>query len=118
VLAAATIQANPIAEKLKQLNDSIPAPKGDIRDAFTPGASWAGTTAAGGFGAAPTVSFADTHHLTGVLVSGRTGQAMIDGKDVLVGQTLDGFKLVAVKTGIAMFQQGDVQITLRIAKDQ
>jgi hypothetical protein len=115
--ASFTIQANPISDKLKQLNDSVPASKGELRDAFTPGTAWTGATPAASATAA-VVNFPDTHHLTGVLVSGRTGQAMVDGKDVLVGQTLDGFKLIAVKPGIAVFQQGDVQVTLRIAKDQ
>lgn len=117
VASPVSIQSNPIANKLKQLNDSIPAPRGEMRDAFTPGAAWAGATG-GAFGNGALANFSDTHHLTGVLVSGRAGQAMVDGKDVLVGQTLDGFKLIAVKPGVAVFQQGDVQITLRIGKDQ
>jgi hypothetical protein len=113
---AVSIQSNPIADKLKQLNDSIPAPKGEIRDAFTPGAAWTGTVAGGVSGS--TATFSQTHHLTGVLVCGRSGQAMVDGKDVLVGQTLDGFKLIAVKPGMAVFAAGDLQTTLRIARDQ
>jgi hypothetical protein len=119
MLAAANIQGNSIADKLKELNDSIPAPKGEIRDAFTPGTAWVPTAKSSVAGSNAAIeNFSQTHHLAGVLVAGRTGQAMVDGKDVLVGQTLDGFKLIAVKPGIAVFQQGDVQITLRIAKDR
>jgi hypothetical protein len=113
-----SLKTNPVADKLKRLNDSVPAAKGDLRDAFTPGAAW--VSAVGGDSSAPNgvANFSQTHHLTGVLVSGRTGQAMIDGKLILMGQTVDSYKLIAVKTGIAIFEAGDVQVTLRIAKDQ
>lgn len=112
---AVSIQPNPIADKLKQLSASVPAPKGEMRDAFTPGNSWTGGPAGLATGAE---NFSLNHHLTGVLVSGRSGLAMVDGKDVLVGQTLDGFKLISVKPGMALFAAGDLQVTLRIARDQ
>ena len=38
---------------------------------------------------------------------------MIDGKLVSVGQTVDGYKLVSVGQGVAVFQMGDNSVTLR-----
>ena len=91
--AAFTIKTNAIADKLKKLSDSQPAANGEIRDAFTPGAAWIAANTPPAPPAAPppphaeVPNFSQTHHLTGVLVSGRTGQAMIDSKDVMIGQT-------------------------------
>ena len=47
--------------------------------------------------------FVSSHRLTGVFVAGRRSQAMLDGKAVLIGQTINGFKLIAVSRTSATF---------------
>lgn len=58
--------------------------------------------------------FQQEHRLNGVMVADRRGKAIVDGKIVHLGQTLDGFKLVAVDHEIAVFESGTGQVVLRI----
>lgn len=90
-----------------------------VRDAFRPPAAWVGTTravtpdeialAARGF---------QNRKLTAVIMrnSGR-GVAIVDQRTVSVGQSLDGFVLVAVKERSAVFRRGGQRVELRLPDD-
>jgi hypothetical protein len=47
------------------------------------------------------------------MLSESSGAAMVDGKLIRVGQSIDGFKLVSVSKGKAVFQSGKVTATLQ-----
>lgn len=101
---------NPIAQKLNDLSESLHLANAPVKDSFSVPAAWnekPGTVGATG------KSFEQSHELSGVMVSGRHPAAMIDGKLVQVGQTVDGYKLVSVMQGAAVFQSADTFVTLR-----
>ncbi len=108
--AAATASTNnPVAQKLVALSDALHLADVPVKDTFATPAAWIerpGTVAGG-------KPFDQMHSLSGVMVSGRHPAAMVDGKLVSVGQLVDGYKLVAVGQGVAVFQMGDNSVTLR-----
>lgn len=90
-----------------------------VRDAFRPPAAWVGTTRA----VTPdemAVAARDFQNrkLTAVIMrnSGR-GVAIVDQRTVGVGQSLDGFVLVAVKERSAVFRRGGQRVELRLPED-
>lgn len=109
-VAFAAPVAEPVTYKLKALADSLHLDSAPVKDAFAPSRAWAGKS--GGI-ASDTRSFEQSHQLSGVMLSGRHPSAMIDGKLLTVGQSLDGYKLVSVTPGSATFQAGDLYTTLR-----
>jgi hypothetical protein len=106
--STASSTSNPVAQKLALLSESMHLAAAESRDAFTPSAAWVGKPAA----STDTKSFEQTHQLSAVIV-GRRAAAMVDGRLIAVGQTIDGYKLVSVIQGAATFQAGDVSVTLR-----
>ena len=110
--ATATAPAgNPVALKLTELSESMHLPGAAVKDAFCPAPTWSGTGAP--TGGAEIRSFEQTHTLIGVMSSGGSAAAMVDGKLVRVGQSIDGYKLVSVSKGKAVFQSGEVTATLQ-----
>ena len=106
--SAVAATANPVAQKLLALSESLHIANTPVKDTFATPVAWTdkpGTVAGG-------KRFDQAHSLSGVMVSGRHPAAMIDGKLVSVGQTIDGYKLVAVAQGTAVFQFGDTTVTL------
>jgi hypothetical protein len=103
---------NPVSRKLKSLGVSLKLSDAETKDAFEPPVAWTGVSA----NSNKTVeSFAQAHRLSGVLVGAKGSRAMIDGKLVAVGQSLDGYKLVSVSpAGSAVFASNNQEITLRI----
>ena len=90
-----------------------------MRDAFRPPAAWVGTTRV----VTPdemAVAARDfqSRKLTAVIMrnSGR-GVAIVDQRTVGVGQSLDGFVLVAVKERSAVFRRGGQRVELRLPED-
>jgi hypothetical protein len=89
------------------------------RDAFRPPASWVG---AGRVASPDEMVVAarefQNRRLTAVIMrtSGR-GVAIIDQRMVGVGQSLDGFVLVAVKERSAVFRRGTQRVELRLTDD-
>jgi hypothetical protein len=102
---------NPVALKLTELSESMHLPATAVKDAFSPAATWSGsgTTTAGG----EVRNFEQTHTLIGVMVSGGSAAAMVDGKLVRVGQSIDGYKLISVSKGKAVFKSGEITATLQ-----
>ena len=101
---------DPITHKLKALSDAMHLAESPARDAFVPAPAWSGGPGAPGMA---TRNFEEAHQLSGVMLSGSHPAAMVDGRMVLTGQMVDGYKLVSVTKGAAVFQSGETQVTLR-----
>ena len=109
---------NAVAQKLTQLSESMHLPGAAVRDAFCPAPAWAADGAPKTPGApkgitAETPNFEQTHTLIGVMLSGSSAAAMVDGTLVRVGQSIDGYRLVSVSKGRAIFRSGEVTATLQ-----
>jgi hypothetical protein len=92
-----------------------------IRDAFSLPASWLAEVhpenrprsqqnAADRFGR--------DHQLKAVAVDGQASYALVDDHFLVIGQELDGFRLVVVDEGSATFEAGGNQVVLRLANDR
>jgi hypothetical protein len=101
---------NSVALKLTELSESMQRPGAAVKDAFCPAPSWA-QPGAPGVTSAP--SFQQAHTLIGVMLSGSYAAAMVDGTLVRVGDSIDGYKLISVSKGEAVFQSGDLRATLQ-----
>jgi len=62
--------------------------------------------------------FTRDHQLKAVAVDGQASYALLDDHFLVIGQELDGFKLVAVDEGSATFEAGGKQVVLRLANDR
>jgi hypothetical protein len=92
-------------------------PLTDLRDAFAPSAAWAADCRPAVDGAASDEAFAADHKLSVVLFSagGAGGSAVIAGRLVHVGQSIDGYCLTAVTPRTARLRgpDGDVELGMR-----
>ena len=63
----------------------------------------------------PADRFAERHTLTSVILTARSSSAVIDGKVVPVGQTIEGFRLIRLTRQSAVFEAGgeEVELSLR-----
>jgi hypothetical protein len=101
-----------LADRLKVLAEAPNLDPLHARDAFVPPESWLAQpktpeTAAAAPAADPAEKFIHEHKLTSVLTAGDGGIAMVNGKVLRVGQEVDGFKLVRLEPGCAVFRGGD-----------
>ncbi len=93
----------------------------DVRDAFRPSSSWlaemrrADRAQGSGADAAPRRSF--DHRLVAVMVDGQGGMAIIDGRCLRVGQTMDGFTLVRLGKNSAVLQANGRKVELTLDRD-
>src|SRR5262249_39681143 len=95
---------NPVGLKLSALSESMHLPQASVKDAFCPSQEWVNAATpppppspAKPVTPAPVLPrFDQTHTLSGVMLSESSGAAMVDGKLVRIGQSIDGFKLVSV----------------------
>lgn len=62
-------------------------------------------------------AFVKRHKLDAVMVRTRGGYAMLDGKGIVVGQSIDKFRLIAVTKTTATFAHGETRVELRLAPD-
>jgi len=92
----------------------------DAKDVFRPPVAWVGTTAAPQ-PVQPTVTtigpadtFRERHHLIALLKSSKGGMAILDGRSVRPGQSVDGFKLVQVGENSATFEGSGTKIELQL----
>jgi hypothetical protein len=93
---------------------------GRVSDAFRPSVKWVGaprqvTTTAELRDAAR--EFQMRHRLTAVMKQTAGGLAIIDKTTVVVGQTYDGFRLVAVKDRSAVLRRGNQRVELRLPEE-
>jgi len=92
-----------------------------VPDAFCPPRSWFGPDPVRPSAAAKGDSgrdFLGSHRLTATIVgAGGGGMAIIDGQCVVVGKTVDGFRLVSVTRRQAVLEADGAQVTLRLPQD-
>ena len=88
-----------------------------VADAFKTPASWvvatAPTPSVGRPSANPTLPPAPSE-LSGIMISGRTRVALIDGQVVAVGTEINGYRLIAVSDKSATLAYGEHQVTLEL----
>jgi hypothetical protein len=63
-------------------------------------------------------SFARNHQLKVIVVQGQTRCVMVDDHFLVIGQELEGFKLVAVDENSATFESGAKRVVLRLENDR
>lgn len=60
-------------------------------------------------------TFRHEHHLVAVMIEAGSGRAVVDGKLISVGASIDGFRLVSLSRQVARFVRGNEQVCLSIA---
>ena len=91
----------------------------NVGDAFKPSPVWVGSPKQ----VAPTTELVDAvaefqkKKLTAVMKQNSGGIAVIDKTYLSVGQSLDGFRLVAVKDRSAILRRGNQRVELRLRDD-
>ena len=65
--------------------------------------------------ATPADEFAAVHRLEAVLISESGQLAIVDGRPIRVGESLDGFRLAGVEPLAANFERGDQRVRLSIS---
>lgn len=128
-LGVSGAQASPVglisvAQRLAEVARAQGVEGGPVRDAFS--APWKRGPIAGagpdepGEDAGGDVSgdFAQRHELSAVLLGGGGGCAVISGRLVRVGETLDGLRLLRVDEDRAVFGDGPTRAVLTLAAPQ
>jgi len=92
----------------------------EARDAFSLPPAWRASASAQNpmAGGNDTLRFASNHQLKAVLVDGKTCSAWVDNHLLILGQELDGFKLIAVDEDSATFAAGRKQVVLKLTDDR
>jgi hypothetical protein len=88
------------------------------RDAFCLPESWLAEISPNNFrrtAQGAETSFAKNHQLKVVIVQGQRPCVMVDDHFLVIGQELEGFKLVAVDEDSATFESGAKKVVLRLA---
>lgn len=118
-----------LAERMHAMAEVERLDLADAKDVFRPPVEWVGNLAATPqadhstvvAGPDPVASFRERHHLIAVLKSSKGGMAILDGKSVRPGQTVDGFKLVRIEENAAVFEANgrtvDMQLPLNAQLD-
>ncbi|MFB0524347.1 MAG: hypothetical protein ACETVZ_02320 [Phycisphaerae bacterium] len=90
------------------------------RDAFSLPAAWLDELCAQNpLGQADAAArFAKSHQLKAVLIDGKMRSALVDDHLLILGQELDGFKLVAVNQSSATFAAGTRRVILKLKRDR
>lgn len=124
--APAATQAAPVADtetlaaRLQEVAAAAAVDTQAVSDAFMPSQQWAKTD--NPVEQAPEIALAKTflrqHRLTAVMKSGDGGVAVIDGKPFKPGQTVDGFRLVAVGERSAVLRRGVAKIELKLKQSE
>jgi hypothetical protein len=104
-----------LAERLRCAAEARKIDLDSVHDAFRPPQSW---VTAGATDEQLAAAALQARKLTAVArrPSGR-GVAIVQDKTVTVGQTLDGFTLIAVSEQSAMFRRGSLLVELKLADD-
>jgi hypothetical protein len=110
-----------LAEQLKTLCPDDSLDLSQVRDAFSLPASWlAEIHPENGLWSQQdaVAKFTRDHQLKAVAVDGQASYAVVDERLLVIGQELDGFKLMAVDEGSATFEADGKQVVLRLANDR
>lgn len=109
-----------LAQRLEALWPDESLGLDEARDAFSLSTAWLADVRAQGplpVGDAA-ARFAKNHQLRAVLIESQTSSAVVDNKFLMLGQELDGFKLVAVDEDSATFAAGKKRVVLRLENDR
>ena len=107
-----------IADRLDAVARSRGFDLGRVPDAFVPSSAWMPVepvAAVGGPGGPTTTIIPVPFELTAVM-AGANGYAIINGEGMVVGDVLDGYKLVAVGPRTAVLEQDGHRIELALAE--
>lgn len=112
------VREDTLADRVRAVAEANKLHLVDVRDAFCPSQALIGQLQKAG----PTGSqqskaeaFKQRHRLTGVMAGKADGYAIVDGACVLIGQELEGFKLLSVGERSAVFQSKDAsQVELKL----
>jgi len=116
---SATPPASTLSARLEALAAAQKLKLDNVGDAFKPSTVWVGSPKQ----VAPTVEVVDAvaefqkKKLTAVMKQNSGGIAVIDKTYLSVGQSLDGFRLVAVKDRSAILRRGNQRVELRLRDD-
>jgi len=116
---SATPPASTLSARLEALAAAQKLKLDNVGDAFKPSTVWVGSPKQ----VAPTVEVVDAvaefqkKKLTAVVKQNSGGIAVIDKTYLSVGQSLDGFRLVAVKDRSAILRRGNQRVELRLRDD-
>ena len=98
------------ADRLSSLRDHADTEADPLRDAFSPPRRWLGEAGQVDDRARAVAEaharFIRAHRLDAVMLDGREGVAVINGKAVRVGELVDGYKLIDVQKKSASLQSG------------
>ena len=117
--AAPAAPASTLSVRLEALAAAQKIKLDNVGDAFKPSPVWVGSPKQ----PAPTVELVDAvaefqkKKLTAVMKQASGGIAVIDKTYLSVGQSLDGFRLVAVKDRSAILRRGNQRVELRLRED-
>ena len=117
-----------LADRMRKVAESERLDLGDSADVFRAPASWIQQKQSHEASQAttqpdPGAIFRDRHHLAAVLRSTHGGIAVLDatsgskGRAIRIGQTLDGFKLIAVGERSATFASASGRVELELPAD-
>ena len=123
--AAVQASASALAVRLQNVAQARPVKLNldQVNDAFRPSQSWVGAPPPPPARPVQTrdaaAEFKEKYRnkLTTIMKQGVGGVAVIDNVAVAVGQSIDGFRLVAVKDRSAILRRGDQKVELRLAAD-
>lgn len=108
----------PLSERLRQMQAADQPRLAKLRDIFTLTASFAAQPAQDAAAKVdPIEQFRRSHRVTATLLNGQRSQAMVDGRFVTLGQSVDGFRLVSMNAQSATFESTDGQAVLPVATE-
>jgi hypothetical protein len=106
------------SERLQQIAGAEHVDTLHVNDAFVPSVQWAGARHETDSDAADRLAaanqFREHHKLIAVMLSGKGGIALLDGKPLRPGQLADGFKLTELHERSAVFTRGQAQVQLNV----
>ena len=118
--AASAAATSTLAARLEAVAASRKLRLDKVGDAFRPSPAWVGTPRTG----PATTELVDAvaefqkKKLMAVMKQGSGGIAIIDKTALSVGQSMDGFRLVAVKDRSAVLRRGTQRVELRLREDE
>jgi hypothetical protein len=103
-----------VAERLRAFSRTHLAPGGNCLDAFQ--TLHAPEPTATPAVVAPAVSFQQGHRLQAVVMAGPRSHAIINGRLITLGQSIDGYRLVEVKPRSGVLQSAKERVELRMVQ--
>ncbi len=105
-----------VAQRLDKLTSGREAGTEALRDPFSLPPSWSDTTAGKGERTPDAAeAFVRRHQFRAMMVRSGESCALVDDSTLIVGQSLDGFTLVAVGPRSALFDHDGKQVVLHLA---